>query len=427
MQHLRIARHLIREMSFTTQAPKIKVLISGAGIAGPCLAYWLARTRLDTSITVMERSPIPRATGQSIDIRGPAISIIEMMKLKDAVQSRHTTEEGTRIVNSAGGLIAEFGKGDAFTAEYEILRADLCGLFLEATENMENVQYKYGDYVTSLQQNEKQTDVTFASGAAESYDLVVGADGSTSKIRSLILDEEVRKDSYKFIGQYIAYFSIPRQSSDTKHWYWYNAPKGLGLMTRPHRNNSTVGVYMCITKPAHGQRDPIVEEAMEQGPEAQKRVLHQYFANAGWQADRILDGVDGADDFYMSRAAQVKLSKWTNGRAVLLGDAAFATFGVGTTLAIESAYYLAGELSKIKSSDDIPNALQTYERAFRATQGESEDLPPGFPQIAFPQTTWGIKLRDTAAWLVSKTKAYKLLPSDKADESKLPQYDWVDI
>ncbi len=67
----------------------------------------------------------------------------------------------------------------------------------------------------------------------------------------------------------------------------------------------------------------------------------------------------------MSKAAQVKLPKWTNGRALVLGDAAHATFGVGTSLAVESAYILAGELSMIKSSDEIPEALERYEGIFR--------------------------------------------------------------
>lgn len=84
---------------------KLKVLISGAGIAGPCLAYWLARTHLDVSITIIERSPSPRVTGQSMDIRGPAIEIFKDMKLEEAVRSRHTTEEGTRFVNSSGKLL----------------------------------------------------------------------------------------------------------------------------------------------------------------------------------------------------------------------------------------------------------------------------------------------------------------------------------
>ncbi|KAL6710744.1 hypothetical protein ACN47E_007801 [Coniothyrium glycines] len=414
-------------MSLSTQNPKLKVLISGAGIAGPCLAYWLTRTRLNTSITVVERSPVPRVTGQSIDIRGPAISVIERMKLKEAVQVRHTTEEGTRIVNSSGKTIAEFGRGDSLTAEYEILRADLCQLFMDATKPFSNVHYIYGDYVTSLQQTKKDAQVAFASGATETFDLVVGADGSASKIRSMILDEETRKNSYKFIGQYIAYFSIPKNSQDTKHWYWYNAPKGLGLMTRPHRNNETVGVYMCVTTPAHGIQDLAVEKAIDQGLEAQKQILHQYFENAGWQAKRILEGLDQTRDFYMSKAAQVKLPKWTNGRTVVLGDAAFATFGIGTSLAIESAYFLAGELSKIKTSEDIPKALISYEDTFCPLYAKDEELPPAFPQIAFPQTAWALRLRDSALWIVSKTKAYKLLPKDGGHKFDLPDYDWVGV
>jgi hypothetical protein len=131
----------------------------------------------------------------------------------------------------------------------------------------------------------------------------------------------------------------------------------------------------------------------------------------------------------MSRAAYVKLPTWTNNRAVLLGDAAHATFGDGTTLAVEGAYFLAGELGKMQSSDDVPAALKSFEEAFRKIQGKDEDLPPGFPQIAFPQTAWGIKVRDSLAWTIWKTKAYKLLPNDRdqPDESTLPAYEWVTV
>jgi 2-polyprenyl-6-methoxyphenol hydroxylase-like FAD-dependent oxidoreductase len=151
-------------MSLPTTTP-LKVLISGAGIAGPCLAYWLSRISFPTSITIVERSPILRPTGQAIDIRGPAISVIRKMGLEEAVQAKHTTEEGTRIVNTSGVVIAEFGKGKTFTAEHEILRADLCGLLLDATNNLDNVKCRYGDYVTALSQSPTEpTTVTFSSG-----------------------------------------------------------------------------------------------------------------------------------------------------------------------------------------------------------------------------------------------------------------------
>ena len=408
-------------------APKLKVLISGAGIAGPCLAYWLARTRLDASIKIIERSPSPRVTGQSIDIHGPAIEIVKGMQLDEAVRSRHTTEEGTRFLDSSGKVFAQFNAGQTFTAEYEILRGDLAALFLEATKGFGNIQYIYGDSVESLAQTDKDVNVTFTGGSKDTFDLVVAADGSTSKTRSLILDQQVLKDSYNFLGQYIAYFSIPSRPTDPKMWQWYNAPKGLSIMLRPHRDTSTVGAYLCITTAARGKRDPAVEAAMDKGTEDTKRMLHEYLGNAGWEAKRVLEGMDHAEDFYMSRAAQVKLPKWTNGRALVLGDAAFATFGVGTTLAVESAYMLAGELSKIQSGDDVPRALERYEEVFRPLYVKMEELPPGFPQLVFPQTAWGLWLRDCLLWVVSKTKLYKLFQGGSGIDWKLPPYDWADI
>ena len=349
------------------------------------------------------------------------------MRLEEAVRSRHTTEEGTRFVNALGKNFAQFNAGDSFTAEYEILRADLSQLFLEATVGLSKVRYIYGDSVKSLEQTDKDIHVTFTGGSKDTFDLVVAADGSTSKTRSLILDEQVLKGSYNFLGQYIAFFSIPSRPTDPKLWQWYNVPKGLSIMIRPHRNTSTMGAYLSITTPARGQRDPAVEDAMDTGTEDTKRMLHKYFDNAGWEAKRVLEGMDHAEDFYMSRAAQVKLSKWTNGRALVLGDAAFATFGVGTSLAIESAYILAGELSKIQSSNDIPQALEKYEEVFRTLYAKMEDIPPAFPQIAFPQTAWGLWLRDSALWFVSKTKMYKLFPGDSGIDWKMPSYDWVGI
>ncbi|KAK5056608.1 hypothetical protein LTR84_012140 [Exophiala bonariae] len=408
----------------------MKVLISGGGIAGPCLAYWLARTRLDIVTTIVERSPIPRITGQSVDVRGTAVDIVKKMGLEEAIKTRHTTEEGTTMIRRSGkGSFARFKAGDVFTADYEILRADLSELFLQATEELSSVKYRYGDCITSLQQTHKHVDVTFASGLKDTFDLVVAADGSSAATRSMILDEPTLTGCYRFLGQYIAFFSIPRQSDDPKLWQIYNPARGLCIMIRPHNNTSTMGVYLCVTTPSHSQRDPVFEEAMEKGPEATKEKLREYFENLGWQAKRVLEGMDQADDFYFTRAAQVKLPRWTggSGRAVVIGDAAFATFGVGTTLAISSAYILAGELSRISTGDvDIPQALESYERVFRKLYAKMEDLPPGYPQIIFPQSPWAIRLRDFLIWTVAATKAYKLIPGEGGVDFSLPAYEWED-
>jgi 2-polyprenyl-6-methoxyphenol hydroxylase-like FAD-dependent oxidoreductase len=412
-------------MSLPTTTP-LKVLISGAGIAGPCLAYWLSRISFPTSITIVERSPILRPTGQAIDIRGPAISVIRKMGLEEAVKAKHTTEEGTRIVNTSGVVIAEFGKGKTFTAEHEILRADLCGLLLDATNNLDNVKCRYGDYVTALSQSSTEpTTVTFLSGLRETYDMVVAADGISSKIRSMILDNEALEGSYTFLGQYVAYFSISSRASDTKHWYSYSTTTGLGLMTRPHNNPDTVGVYLMVTETARGKRNPLFEKAMDEGVEAQKRVMRDVFAGAGWEAERILEGLETCTDFYMNRAALVKLPVWHSGRTVLLGDAAFAVPGIGTSLAIQSAYQLAGEMSKIASLTDVPKAIEEYAREISPLYTKYAGIPRGIPQIAFPRSEWGMKVRDSMLWFVSATKLYKLLPEvNAADEKDLPEYEW---
>jgi 2-polyprenyl-6-methoxyphenol hydroxylase-like FAD-dependent oxidoreductase len=96
-----------------------------------------------------------------------------------------------------------------------------------------------------------------------------------------------------------------------------------------------------------------------------KIPIHEYFDNAGWQSKRILAGMDTATDFYMSRIAQIKLSKWANGRCVVIGDAAFATMVLGTSLAMASAYVLAGEISKIKTKTERMDALSKYKQILR--------------------------------------------------------------
>jgi len=414
--------------------PTLKILIAGGGIAGHSLAFWLTKTRLDISITIVERASEPRTTGQAVDIRDAAVELMKRMGIEEQVRAKHTTEQGLAFVNSSGKIIAEIAatgdaKNQSATSEYEILRADLTQILLEAVEKRSHINYIYNDKITSLTQTEHEVHVTFQGGTKDTFHLVVAADGATSKTRNLILDEEVTKDCYKFLGQYTAFFSIPSQPEDTKLWLWYNAPPGRMISTRPHQNPATIGAYLAITTPSHSKKDPKVEEILEKGVEQQKTMLHEYFGEAGWQSKRILAGMDVATDFYMSRIAKVRLSKWTNERGAVLGDAAVATMGTGTSLAIAGAYILAGELSKIKSSADIPSALTRYEEVLRPLTNKSQGMPAIFPQALSPQKDWGIKVLNSILWALSKLKAFKLLGmigEIPGNDYKLPEYEWRD-
>lgn len=94
--------------STNMSSPPLKVLIVGAGIAGPCLAYWLTKTSTPFKITVLERSPSPRSTGQAVDIRGPAVKIIQRMGLEESILANNTTETGTCCVDTNGKVFAQF-------------------------------------------------------------------------------------------------------------------------------------------------------------------------------------------------------------------------------------------------------------------------------------------------------------------------------
>ncbi|QDS75081.1 hypothetical protein FKW77_006871 [Venturia effusa] len=417
----------------------LRVLIAGGGVAGPCLAYWITRTKLDTSIVVVERSPVPRSSGQAIDIRGPAVKVIQQMGLEETIKSRHTSETGTAFVDANGEAIAQFDKtGDnsnqSATSEFEILRAELADVFLKATEGRDNIEYVYGDYITGLtQEGGEGVQVTFDKRAAEKFDIVVACDGQSSKTRSFMFDNDEIADPYNFLGQYMAFFSIPSLPEEPKTWRIHIEPKGRSIHLRPHRQEGSCGAYIVVTQPARNVRDPAIEEAMQQGPDAIKQVLHKYFQDFGWEAKRVLEGMDRSGDFYFDQIAQVKLPRWTNGRCVLVGDAGYAPTpisGQGTSLAIIGAYILAGEISRIGQAVDIPMALKNYEKVLRPFVEKVQSIPSAAPQIASPQTSWGIWALETAAWGVQKTGLYKLFGSfggSSENNWKLPEYDWAEL
>lgn len=218
----------------------LNILISGAGVAGASLALMLARQpgfKMRPKITLIEKAPEPRTTGQAVDIRGPGVDVICKLGLEPEIKARHTTETGIGFLNSEGKLAATFAAtGDAkvqsASSEYEILRGDLAGLLLdgvtEAKEKGANVEVVYGEYVDSMQEREDGSgvDVYFANGKVsnQKFDVVVGADGIASKTRSLVFGKEDRKEHIKPSGMYIGFFSIPRLPEDDSLWRWCQVP-----------------------------------------------------------------------------------------------------------------------------------------------------------------------------------------------------------
>ncbi|KAJ6455066.1 flavoprotein monooxygenase [Mycena vitilis] len=411
----------------------LNVLVSGAGIAGPSCAYWLSRA--GARVTMIERSPSPRKTGQAIDIRGPGVKVMQKMGLEAAVKARHTTEKGMQKLGSTGAVLATFDStGDSakqsMTSEYEILRADLARLLEDkCREDGRGVEIVYGEYIAGIAQDATGVDVTYTNGRQpERYDLVVAADGALSRTRALVTGHPAKDDLERLNG-YTAFFTLPRAESDsTTHAQMYNAPGGRAIMLRPTPTLEEVGGYLMCDTPADAAR---FQEVSASGTVAeQKQMLGEYFADladGSWETKRVLEGMQKADDFYFSEGALTRLDSYTYGRVVCVGDAAHAVMGVGTAYAMYGGYVLAGELTKAKGADDVQAALQRYEGVMRPLADSAQNFPKWLHGIMLPQSRLGVTAVNALFYAVDTLRIPKLVQYFRGNdaEENIPEYEWV--
>ncbi|MFC7760770.1 FAD-dependent monooxygenase [Catellatospora bangladeshensis] len=249
------------------------VLISGASIAGPALAYWLHRHGY--AVTVVERAPAIRPGGHAVDIRGVARDVCAAMGIMPQITRDRVHEEGFAWVDPAGRRTSEmpaslFG-GEGIVAEYEILRGDLAHILHEATRA--DAEYRFGDRITALSEGDDGVEVTFRSGRTERYDLVIGADGIHSGVRALAFGPEER--FIRRLGAYTAYFTMPAQPDLDPHWFlMHGIPGGRCAGIRPE-NEHTAKAMLSFR--ADGRTvDP-------RDVAAQKALLAEVFAGAGWR------------------------------------------------------------------------------------------------------------------------------------------------
>lgn len=392
------------------------ILISGASIAGPAVAYWLDRSGWRT--TVVERFGELRDTGQNIDIRGAGREVVRRMGIEDDIRALSTGEQGTEFVDDAGRVLAAFPAGTSdtggATAELEILRGELSRLLHERTRD--RTEYVFGDRIAGLDDHEDGVEVTFEHGPAASFDVVVVAEGMTSRTRSLVLpDDEV---DVRDLGLYVAYLTIPRTAADTDWWRWYNAARGRSVTLRPD-NVGTIRATLSFRSDVRG--------LAELAPADQARILQRTFADAGWQTPRILAALDDAP-FYFDAVGQVRLPTWSRGRIALVGDAAHCASpvsGMGTSLALVGAYILAGELG---ADPDHRTAFGRYETTLRPYVERAQKLPPGTPQLAHPRTRAGVSVLRAVVRAAGSAPVQRLgglastLFDPPADEIDLPLY-----
>ncbi|OTB05127.1 hypothetical protein M426DRAFT_22233 [Hypoxylon sp. CI-4A] len=400
----------------------LKILICGGGIAGPALAYWLARS--GHRVVIIERYPDLRAKGAQIDLREPGISIVKHMGIVDTIRSKLVEEDGFALVDSAGktrGFVPpnKSGQGaQTFTSEFEIMRGDLVRILYDTTKDEENVEWVFNKSVDRFDQDESQVTAHFSDGTSDSFDLLVGADGQGSRIRKAILPPG--SDPYRHLGVYIAYYYIPREPQDTSAANSYLTTGGRMIFRRSH-NPTDTQVYFFLKS-----EDPAHRSIPKASVEQQKEFFTQKFRDAGWQADRFLEGMKTTEDWYCQEVVQVKTDAWSKNRVVLLGDAAACPSpfsGMGTTAGLIGAYVLAGEITR--HSDNLPRALRNYDEKLRPFVNSVQKLHPKLLRLAMPDSWWGIKILYFVFELLCWLRVDRLVARFSKDEStgwQLPAY-----
>lgn len=312
----------------------IRVLVVGAGIAGPAICYWLKR--FGFSPVLIEKSAAIRKGGQALDVRGIATHIAREMGIYDQICDMRTRIECGRFVDVAGNVMHE-EQGEKFgfrqDDEVEILRGDLIEILMET---IADVPCRFNQYITSLQQNDTSVTVNFNDGTVESYDMVIAADGIHSATRRMIFD----KNEYQLVnlGSYISTFTIPNYLN-LNHMD-VGCEVNQKLVSVNSDNDPKLAIAGFMFRSQHVLKD--IRDENEQ-----KNFLCDTFRDFGWEVQNILNLMSESDDFYFDAITQVKMNSWTKGRIALLGDAGYCPSplsGQGNNLALVGAYILAGEL-----------------------------------------------------------------------------------
>ncbi|MFH8410945.1 FAD-dependent monooxygenase [Streptomyces sp. NPDC018019] len=395
--------------------PNNEILVCGAGIAGPALAYWLNAGGF--AVTLVERAPEPRPGGQTVDLRGAGRTVIERMGLMDRARAQSVDQLGLALVDASGRTTARmpadsFG-GEGIVSEIEILRGDLARLLYEATPP--DTEYLFDDTITEIDQDADAVTVTFEKAAPRRFGLVIGADGPHSVVRALAFGPE--REFVRPLGLYTAWFTAI-DDLDLGGWsLMHNAPGGLVVSARPGRLPGEIkaGLSFRSAPIAYDRRDVA----------AQKDLVAKRFAAVGWQAPRLLRAMRTAPDFFLDSMGQVRLDRWSHGRVALLGDAGYCATpltGLGTSLALVGAYVLAGEIADAEGDHRI--AFRRYDEVMRPYVRQAQQLPPGGASGFAPSGRLGIRMRDLSMRQMTRWPMRRLLAAQfaKAGNIALPTY-----
>jgi 2-polyprenyl-6-methoxyphenol hydroxylase-like FAD-dependent oxidoreductase len=368
----------------------LRILVSGASIAGPVLAYWLTHYGFD--VTVVERAPTLRKTGgHAVDLFRPAMEISAKMGVLPRIEALATGTD--RLTMYREGLQrpteVDLTKlvGVASDRHVEIMRDDLSEIYYDAAHD--NVEYLFGDSITAI---DHDGEVTFEHTATRKFDVVVGADGLHSNVRRLTFGEEAGLT--RFIGGYLAVVSAPKTLAKPGEMVGHVGVGRLAaIYTAEHLNDARV-VFMFRSKE---ELDYDYNDSLRQ-----KELLRDAFADMHPQVDRWLGEIDQTNAFYFDAISQLRMDMWSRRRVTLVGDAGYCpgpAVGGSTSLAVLGAYVLAGELAR--AGADHLRAFAAYELQMREPVNRSRAFARGAAKSIIPGSRAGVWALTRGLQLVS--------------------------
>jgi 2-polyprenyl-6-methoxyphenol hydroxylase-like FAD-dependent oxidoreductase len=364
---------------------RLNVLISGAGIAGMTLAYWLARHGL--AVTVVELAAGQRSSGSPIDVRGQAGDIADRMGIMARVRDAATEVAGMRFIDARGKVAARVDTMALQRAggrqDVEIARGDLAAILQEASRD--SAEMLFNDEIRSLSQDPGGVDVTFESALPRRFDLVVGADGLHSGVRRQVFGRE--QQFVRHAGLYVA--TLPLSCSFDaidRDITMFNAPRRSATI-HPGRSRALAAfIFWRDALPNFDHRDV----------EQHRRVVADTYRGDGWHVRALLGEMQATDDLYFDSVSRVEIATWAHGRVVLVGDAAscVSLLGDGSSLAMIGAHTLAEALARYNREHAM--AFREYEAQHRRLVDSKQRLMRLGATLLVPRSTSGIAMRNTA-------------------------------
>jgi 2-polyprenyl-6-methoxyphenol hydroxylase-like FAD-dependent oxidoreductase len=363
-----------------------RILISGASIAGPSVAFWLARHGFET--TVVERASDLRGGGFGVDFRGPVhLDLLARMGIVDEVH-RYETGMGEMMFLGADGKVNARLPSFVASGDIEIERGDLSRILYERTRDA--TEYIFGDSIASLHEEADGVHVTFERDEPRMFDLVIGADGLHSNVRRLVWGDE---DQFlRFAGWYFAGdVRMPNDLGIDHQSLSYSEPGRTLMLSARDPDVADVSFVFAAQQLAYDRHDL----------EAQKAIVAERFAGMGWEGAKALAALREAPSLYLDSLSQIHMDEFVRGRVALVGDAGYgATLGgLGTGLAMVGAYVLAGELAAADGDHRI--GFANYQREIMSYARGCQKLADYAGPFMAPRTTGEIRRRNIVYRLLS--------------------------